>query len=35
MTINLRRIKQENNQGNLLNNWSRFVNWAFAVKVEG
>ena len=31
MTINL---KQENNQGNLLKNWSMFVNWAFAVKVE-
>ena len=35
MNINLERIKQENNQVNLLKNWSMFVNWAFAVKVEG
>ena len=34
MTIILERIKQEINHVNLLKNWSRFVNWAFAVKLE-
>ena len=34
MTIILERIKQEINHANLLKNWSKFVNWAFAVKVE-